>query len=87
MPCDHVKLPYGGTAIVCSRERRKPRCSVKPCKNAMTKRCDFKDRTTGVMCDRPLCDDHAIHVKGKDLDYCCTHPEVIAALDRKKAPA
>jgi hypothetical protein len=78
MPCQHV-----GNAIVCTRKERKRRCSVK----VNGTRCsNFEERTCDAPgCDKPLCLDHAVHVNGKNIDYCPTHPEVIAALKGRAA--
>ncbi len=75
MICQHVQMPGGGTAIVCSEGRRR-RCSC--CSGWSTKLCDgpppagSKRKT----CDVPLCSGCARHVDGQDLDYCPTHAEL-----------
>ena len=50
MTCEHVSLPGGGTAIVCSSTRR---CK---CGHRATLLCDWKapERKSGT-CDAPLC--------------------------------
>lgn len=79
MPCTH----HNG-AIICTAKRRARRCSVVTdgfrCKNREERTCDAPG------CDKPLCARHAVHVAGKDLDYCPTHPQVIAALQKKAQP-
>lgn len=73
MPCEHVTLPGGGTAIVCGPRRRKP----KPCACGSglpaTQRCDWKmpARHTGT-CDAWLCTD-CTHVPAPDKDLCRKH--------------
>ncbi len=68
MPCDPVRTPGGGIAIVCSRGRRKP-CVV--CGAPSPLLCDgpapagSKRKT----CDAALCRAHAKHV-GPNRDLC-----------------
>ncbi|MFB9049497.1 hypothetical protein ACFFV8_12360 [Sphingobium indicum] len=56
MVCETVKLPSGGTAIICS-SRRRPRCS---CGQLAPFLCDWKvpNKRSGT-CDEPLCADCA----------------------------
>ena len=66
MGCEVVKMPGGGTAIVCSRGRKpKPRCA---CGRPSTKLCDGP-KPNGKTCDEPLCNEHAVHHE-PDTDYC-----------------
>jgi hypothetical protein len=72
MKCRAMKLPGGGTAIVCG-----PRVKSRPChfcKRPSTKLCDAPDpfRESGT-CDAPLCDACAVKV-GPNRDYCPNHP-------------
>lgn len=78
MPCDHVKLPGGGYAIVCSRGRRPKRCSS--CGRASSKLCDYplRGEKAGKTCDLPICDACATHVP-PDTDYCPPHARLMAA--------
>lgn len=70
MPCTPVKLPGGGTAIVCSRTRTKRRkCYY--CSKPAPFLCDHKQG--GARCDRPICGDHA-RALGNDVDWCKEHP-------------
>lgn len=77
MPCQHVKLPDGGFAIVCSRgPRRSNRCK---CGRDGAFLCDWKitkaDQTT--TCDRPLCETCA-HEVAPEKHLCPTHVRVWA---------
>lgn len=71
MTCDHVRLPGGGTAIVCSRSRR-PRQKCK-CGQPATLLCDWKvkARKSGT-CDAPICATCAEEV-GPDKHLCPDH--------------
>jgi hypothetical protein len=67
--CDHVPLPGGGTAIVCSSSRRQ-RCK---CGRPATLLCDWKVKTKkSGTCDAPIC---AICTTSPapDKDLCPTH--------------
>jgi hypothetical protein len=82
MPCKHIDLPGGGSAIVCSRETRMRRCSV--CKRSTRdyRLCDYPiagERT----CDRVLCAACAAHVE-PDTDYCPDHAALLASGGRLK---
>lgn len=67
--CEIIKLPEGGTAIVCMGGKRPVRCHF--CGRTHTKLCDYP-RGQGT-CDLPLCDEHARSV-GPNRDYCFNHP-------------
>ncbi len=73
MPCDFVKLPGGGTAIVCSRGHAVRRFSQKCayCQNESSLLCDFKVGE-GKTCDKPICKRCSVHV-GENLDHCRIH--------------
>ncbi len=77
MPCNDVKLPNGGYAIVCTRGKRPIICAV--CKRRGSKLCDFPltGAKSGKTCDRPLCDRCAVS-GGKEIDYCPTHAAMLA---------
>ena len=66
MTCEHVQLPGGGSAIVCSSNRR-PKCSG--CGKPARQLCDWK--TPGVRngtCDAPVCERCSTKpAEGKDL--------------------
>lgn len=69
MTCETVKLPGGGTAIVCSRGARPlKRCA---CGAVATKLCDA-DTGNGKTCDRPLCSSCASS-PAPEIDYCPDH--------------
>jgi hypothetical protein len=71
MPCQQVKLPNGGFAIVCSRGRRQ-RCA---CGAPAEVLCDWKvaGKKSGT-CDKPICVMCAKQpARGKDL--CREHAE------------
>lgn len=69
MPCSHVKLPGGLSAIVCTSGRRQ-RCA---CGQLSTRLCDWKvpEKASGT-CDRPLCAT-CTHVPAPDKDLCPAH--------------
>jgi len=67
-----VRMPGGGTAIVCysgKQQRNLPSCK---CGRRSTLQCDFP-LLHGKTCDRYLCRGCAIKV-GPDRDYCPDHP-------------
>lgn len=81
MPCEHVELPSGGSAIVCTTGRR-PKCVG--CGKPARLLCDWK--TPGVKrgtCDAPVCASCSTKpAEGKDL--CPTHgQEYEIWLDRR----
>ncbi len=93
MPCEHVKLPGGGTAIVCGPRPRRRKCSNGYCCRWAERECDFpvQGRKSGA-CDKPLCASCAVSI-GPDLDYCPSHPRepeevrrTIKQLDLFEAP-
>lgn len=54
------------------------------CRAMSTKRCDHQVAERGAgwkstTCDAPICDDCALHVPGKNLDYCKHHAKLHAA--------
>ncbi|SEI69487.1 hypothetical protein SAMN05518849_101585 [Sphingobium sp. AP50] len=71
MPCQHVRLPTGGTAIVCSSGRR-PQCA---CGQPAPLLCDWKvpARRSGT-CDAPICRACAIS-PAPDKDLCPAHAQ------------
>ncbi len=74
MPCTHVTLPGGGTAIVCGIRRRQ-RCA---CGRPATLICDWKTTSRSGTCDAPVCVRCATSpAEGKDL--CATHAKAFAA--------
>lgn len=69
MPCNHVRLPNGAHAIVCTPKRKRRRCSY--CQKPAPYLCDHKEG--GARCDKPICGDHARSM-GNDVDWCKAHP-------------
>lgn len=79
-----IKLQDGTPVhILCDRR------PVKKCKcgRPSTKLCDFElgppDHAQGAhgkTCDRPLCDRCAVHIPGKDVDYCLDHADKLGVL-------
>lgn len=71
MICQHVTLPDGGTAIVCSGGKRQ-RCQ---CGRPATLLCDWKvpERRSGT-CDQPICTTCTTS-PAPDKDLCPTHAE------------
>ena len=69
MPCEHVTLPGGQRAIVCS-SRSTRRCA---CGAPGTQLCDWKvkGRRSGT-CDAPICRKRT-HVPATDKDLCPKH--------------
>lgn len=78
MPCRHYTID-GRHVIICSRGRgrRAPPAPCSVCRAPSTKLCDYPtlENASGT-CDRPLCDEHAVHV-GPDRDYCVIHPPLL----------
>ncbi len=70
MPCEHVTLPGGIHAIVCTSRGRRKRCA---CGQPATQECDWKvpGKKSGT-CDRPICK-ACTHVPAPDKDLCPQH--------------
>lgn len=76
MPCQGVRLPGGGTAIICSTRSRKCKCGRRA-----TLACDWKVKAG--TCDRPICAICSTKpAPGKDL--CPKHALDWAARQRRK---
>jgi len=74
MPCVHVDLGNGVTAIVKVAPQPRKRCWVCGCL-CNARLCDFiltEGKRAGKSCDKPLCSDCAVHCD-PDVDYCPTH--------------
>jgi len=70
MTCQHVKMPGGVTAIVCSRNQRKRKCK---CGRPGTLLCDWKmPGKARPTCDKPICDRCATS-PAPDKDLCPKH--------------
>jgi hypothetical protein len=69
MPCTHVTLPGGESAIVCTSGRAQ-RCA---CGRRSTRLCDWKvaGKRSGT-CDRPLCA-ACTHSPAPEKDLCPDH--------------
>lgn len=72
-----MKMPNGAGAIICTGRGKTKKCA---CGRTSTKLCDFPlspvaQVTHKRTCDKPLCDNCAHHVPGKDLDYCGEHAD------------
>lgn len=65
-----------GNAIICSRGRRREKCSVGLCCKAAVAYCDYPVERDGVKttCDSPMCGQHRHRVAGEpDTDWCEGH--------------
>lgn len=80
MTCETVKLPHGGAAIICGRNRRRPKCSVRDCTAPGDFRCDapVAGKRSGT-CDRYLCAAHRTPQRGRPtmggIDFCPEHAQ------------
>jgi hypothetical protein len=70
MACNVLKLPNGGTAIICGRRMRKRNCAHCGRPDAKSL-CDWPTGE-GKTCDKPCCFACRIHVD-TDRDYCADH--------------
>lgn len=86
MPCQRVRLPGGGAAIVCSSRGRAARCSA--CRDRPgTLRCDWKvpARKSGT-CDKLICEPCSTS-PAADKDLCPEHARAWEAWKAARAPA
>lgn len=76
MPCNHVTLPGGAYAIICTKGQRAKPC--KYCGRPHEKLCDYKltGARAGKTCDIPMCAKCAFHVP-PDEDFCPAHRDII----------
>jgi hypothetical protein len=74
MTCEHVHLPDGSAAIVCSSHSRQ-RCA---CGRRATQLCDWKvpGKKSGT-CDAPLCS-RCTTSPAPDKDLCAKHVQAFA---------
>lgn len=72
MVCTPVRLPGGGSAIICGPRRRQRRCA---CGAVAPLLCDWKvpGKKSGT-CDAPICE-ACTHVPAPDKDLCPMHAE------------
>lgn len=88
MPCQTVRMPGGGAAIVCSRTKPKRRCG---CGKPATRECDWivgQKTFTGPArtCDAPLCAS-CTHEPAPEKDLCPVHAEQWRARQARNAGA
>lgn len=83
MPCQHVKLPGGGTAIVCGPRQRVPKCKCGSGRPADLL-CDWK--VGEGTCDAKICSACSTS-PAEDKDLCPAHAEAWKAwLASKRKP-
>lgn len=80
MGCDHIKVPGGGAAIVCTRAVRRHKCCA--CHLAGGFQCDWKLSETKT-CDRFICPEHALKV-APNKHLCPEHQETYKAWQAKR---
>lgn len=82
MTCEHVQLPGGGSAIVCS-SRRRARC--KECGRPADLLCDWKvpGKRSGT-CDAPICG-RCTTKPAADKDLCPTHAQAFKEWQAQRA--
>ena len=63
-----------GSAIICSRGRRRQLCSVGLCGKDSVALCDYPlgGRARGKTCDSPMCERHR-HRISTEIDWCEGH--------------
>lgn len=79
MTCEHVTLPGGGTAIVCSTRKRQ-RCTS--CGRSASLLCDWK--VEGGTCDQPICA-RCTTSPAPDKDLCPSHAAKFEEWKARKA--
>lgn len=75
MGCQHVNIG-GANVIICSRGRRRQKCSVGLCGKDSVALCDYPVERKGkkTTCDSPMCAVHRHPVPGQtDTDWCEGH--------------
>jgi len=72
--CFPLRLPDGGTAIVCGSFPKEKHCIV--CGTFATRLCDYRN-SDGRTCDAPMCDEHTLRV-GPNKDLCPLHAKGVA---------
>jgi hypothetical protein len=77
MACETIILEDGFSAIVCHRERRMPKCSVKGCRSDSVYQCDaLVPRKKSGTCDKHLCAQHRTSVR-EGVDFCPGHADAL----------
>ena len=81
MACERIKMPGGGSAIICGPRARARTCSVCKRKTENFRLCDFRlshpSQVTHVRtCDAVLCTSCAVH-REPDYDYCPLHAAAV----------
>jgi len=74
MTCEHVTLPNGARAIICTSERRK--LCIQCGKHYASRLCDWKvhEHRSGT-CDAPICV-NCSHSPAPDKDLCPEHAAI-----------
>lgn len=76
MACRTFGLADNSVAIICSRGRRRQKCSVELCGKDSVALCDYPVERNGkkTTCDSPMCAMHR-HTVGTvlDIDWCENH--------------
>jgi hypothetical protein len=70
MTCETMRLPGGGTAIVCGPRQRRRKCYVRGCPTPASFQCDFP--VVRGTCDRYVCAAHR-SAQGSGVDFCPEH--------------
>jgi hypothetical protein len=88
MYCTPIKIPGGGTAIICQGGQRPASCA---CGKPTTKLCDWKvapKRGDGPVkrCSVGICDEHTFS-PAKDKDLCPEHVRMWKSYLARKAKA
>lgn len=85
MPCYHIRMSDGTTAIVCADGSKAKKCVE--CSRESKFLCDWKmpERKSGT-CDAPICRDHALEV-ASDKHLCPWHQKAYELWKRKRAVA
>jgi hypothetical protein len=79
MPCNHIKLPGGGYALVCGPKPRAKPCVS--CGRPASLLCDYPVTRAGKTgtCDRSVCVRCSVP-QGEGRDYCLAHAELAGKL-------
>lgn len=84
MPCERVRMPGGGVAIVCSRAPRRRRCVGCGELTADARLCDARLKSRpGKTCDAVVCP-ACTTSPAPDKDLCPDHARAWRALQAKR---